>query len=86
VQQIEAHVLQPFLLGRFVSVHPLGVIVAIAMGVLVAGIAGALIAVPVVAALNAVATYLAGEAAPSEMPIGESMDSSEPPPAPGTPA
>jgi hypothetical protein len=56
------------------------------MGVLVAGIAGALIAVPVVAALNAVATYLAGEAAPSEMPIGESMDSSEPPPAPGTPA
>ena len=31
VQQIEAHVLQPFLLGRFVSVHPLGVIVAIAI-------------------------------------------------------
>lgn len=86
VQQIEAHVLQPFLLGRFVSVHPLGVIVAIAMGVLVAGIAGALIAVPIVAALNAVATYLAGEAAPSEMPIGEAIDSSEPPPAPGTPA
>ena len=86
VQQIEAHVLQPFLLGRFVSVHPLGVIVAIAMGVLVAGIAGALIAVPIVAALNAVATYLAGEAAPSEMPIGEAMDPSEPPPAPGTPA
>ena len=24
VQQIEAHVLQPFLMGRFVSVHPLG--------------------------------------------------------------
>lgn len=86
VQQIEAHVLQPFLLGRFVSVHPLGVIVAIAMGVLVAGIAGALIAVPIVAALNAVATYLAGEAAPSEMPSGEAVDSSEPPPAPGTPA
>jgi predicted PurR-regulated permease PerM len=59
VQQIEAHILQPFLLGRFVSVHPLGVIVAIACGVLVAGIAGALIAVPLVAALNAVAQYLA---------------------------
>ena len=42
VQQLEAHVLQPFLLGRLVSVHPLGVIVAIAAGVLVAGIAGAL--------------------------------------------
>ena len=29
VQQIEGHVLQPFLMGRFVSLHPLGVIVAI---------------------------------------------------------
>jgi predicted PurR-regulated permease PerM len=72
VQQIEAHVLQPFLLGRFVSVHPLGVIVAIAMGVLLAGIAGALVAVPLVATLNAVATYLAGEAAdPESLPVGE---------------
>ncbi len=31
--------LQPFLLGRFVAVHPLGVIVAIGCGVLVAGVA-----------------------------------------------
>lgn len=64
VQQIEAHVLQPFLLGRFVSLHPLGVIVAIACGVLVAGIAGALIAVPLVAAVNAVAQYLANDTEP----------------------
>ena len=35
-----AHVLQPFLMGRFVSVHPLGVILAIGCGVLVAGIVG----------------------------------------------
>jgi predicted PurR-regulated permease PerM len=59
VQQIEAHVLQPFLMGRFVSVHPLGVILAIACGVLVAGIAGALVAVPLAAALNAVVLHLA---------------------------
>ena len=59
VQQIEAHVLQPFLMGRFVSVHPLGVILAIACGVLVAGIAGALVAVPLAAALNAVVVHLA---------------------------
>jgi predicted PurR-regulated permease PerM len=63
VQQLEAHVLQPFLLGRFVSVHPLGVLVAIGCGVLIAGVAGALVAVPLVAALNAVAQHLAGEAA-----------------------
>jgi putative heme transporter len=68
VQQIEAHVLQPFLLGRFVSVHPLGVIVAIGMGVLVAGIAGALVAVPLVAALNAVAQYLANYSAADAEP------------------
>ena len=60
VQQLEAHILQPFLMGRFVSVHPLGVIVALAIGVLVAGIAGALVAVPLAASLNAVVQHLAG--------------------------
>jgi predicted PurR-regulated permease PerM len=59
VQQLEAHVLQPFLMGRFVSVHPLGVIVAIALGVIVAGVPGALIAVPLAASLNAVVQHLA---------------------------
>ena len=59
MQQIEAHVLQPFLMGRLVSVHPLGVIVAIGCGVLLAGIAGALVAVPLAAAVNAVVQHLA---------------------------
>jgi predicted PurR-regulated permease PerM len=80
VQQVEAHVLQPFLAGRFVSLHPLGVIVAIGIGVLVAGIAGALFAVPLVAALNAVAQYLAGYT-----DVGDSVESAaadDPAPAP----
>jgi predicted PurR-regulated permease PerM len=59
VQQLEAHILQPFLMGRFVSVHPLGVIVSIALGVIVAGVPGALIAVPLAASLNAVVQHLA---------------------------
>jgi predicted PurR-regulated permease PerM len=59
VQQIEGHVLQPFLMGRFVSLHPLGVIIAIGCGVLVAGVAGALVAVPLAAAGNAVVQHLA---------------------------
>jgi predicted PurR-regulated permease PerM len=59
VQQIEAHVLQPFLMGRFVSVHPLGVILAIAIGAVSAGIVGALVAVPLAATLNAVVQHLA---------------------------
>lgn len=66
VQQVEAHVLQPFLMGRFVSVHPLGVIVALALGVIVAGIPGALIAVPLAASLNAVVQHLARDTAVGE--------------------
>ena len=68
VQQIEGHVLQPFLMGRFVSLHPLGVIVAIACGVLVAGIAGALVAVPLAAVVNAVVQHLAGFTDPGQDP------------------
>lgn len=63
VQQLESNVLQPFLLGRFVAVHPLGVLIAIGCGILVAGVAGALVAVPLVAAVNAVAIHLSGQAA-----------------------
>ncbi len=58
VQQLEGHVLQPVLLGRAVRVHPLAVVVAIAAGVLLAGIVGALVAVPIVAVANTVAAYL----------------------------
>ena len=68
VQQIEGHVLQPFLMGRFVSVHPLGVIVAIGVGVVVAGIPGALVAVPLAATVNAVAQHLAANTRPGDDP------------------
>jgi predicted PurR-regulated permease PerM len=60
VQQIEGHVLQPFLMGRLVRVHPLAVVVVIAIGALVAGIFGALIAVPLTAIINTVGQYLSG--------------------------
>ncbi|MGN0063038.1 MAG: AI-2E family transporter [Nocardioides sp.] len=66
VQQIEGNVLQPFLMGRFVSVHPLGVLLAIAIGIMVAGLAGALIAVPIVASLNAVVQHLSDHDEPPE--------------------
>jgi predicted PurR-regulated permease PerM len=52
VQQLEGHVLQPLIMGRAVAIHPLAVIVAIACGVVLAGIIGALVAVPIVAVLN----------------------------------
>jgi predicted PurR-regulated permease PerM len=68
VQQLEAHVLQPFLLGRAVSVHPLAVILSIATGVVIAGIVGALVAVPTAAVLNAIVNHLAGNDPPPDPP------------------
>jgi predicted PurR-regulated permease PerM len=59
VQQLEGHVLQPLIMGRAVAIHPLAVIVAIAAGVVLAGIIGALIAVPIVAVLNTGIRHLA---------------------------
>jgi putative heme transporter len=52
VMQLEGHVLQPLLLGRAVRLHPLAVAVAIAAGLLLAGIVGALLAVPLLAVVN----------------------------------
>jgi predicted PurR-regulated permease PerM len=74
VQQLEGHILQPFLLGRWVALHPLGVIFAIAGGVLVAGVVGALVAVPLAAAANAVVLHLAEL---SQMPAEEAADELE---------
>lgn len=92
VQQIESHVLQPFLMGRFVAVHPLAIILAIAAGISVSGIVGALVAVPLVACLNGVVRHLAAEAGaplepdglpPDVPPDAESAD--DPPTGPGLP-
>jgi len=58
VQQLEGHVLQPLIMGRAVSVHPLAVVLAIAAGLVTAGIIGALVAVPLVAMINTAAGYL----------------------------
>ncbi|WP_067516074.1 AI-2E family transporter [Nocardia uniformis] len=52
IMQLEGHVLQPLLLGRAVRIHPLAVVLAITTGVVLAGIAGGLLAVPFVAVLN----------------------------------
>jgi predicted PurR-regulated permease PerM len=53
VMQLESHVLQPWLLGRAVRLHPLAVVLAIAAGLIAGGIAGALLSVPLLAVLNA---------------------------------
>lgn len=54
VNQIEGHVLQPLVMGNAVRVHPLGVVLAVSTGALLAGIPGALFAVPIAASANAI--------------------------------
>ncbi|MCP2295108.1 Predicted PurR-regulated permease PerM [Nocardia amikacinitolerans] len=61
VMQLESHVLQPLLLGRAVSIHPLAVVLAIAAGVVLGGIAGGLLAVPAVAVMNTAIRSLLAE-------------------------
>lgn len=61
VQQIEGNVLQPFIMGKAVSVHPLAVVLAVAAGGFLYGIPGALFAVPLIAVINTVVLYLSGK-------------------------
>jgi predicted PurR-regulated permease PerM len=62
VQQIEGHILQPLIMGTAVRVHPLAVVLAVAAGSLLAGIPGALFAVPFVAVLNVMVHYISSGA------------------------
>ena len=55
VMQLEAHVLQPLVMGRAVSIHPLAVVLGISAGSVIAGIVGALLAVPTIAFFNSAA-------------------------------
>ncbi|MFF7051908.1 AI-2E family transporter [Streptomyces griseorubiginosus] len=68
VQQIEGHILQPFILGRAVRVHPLAVVLTVATGGMVAGIGGAVVAVPLVAVTNTVVSYLKAYAQDQSLP------------------
>ena len=62
VQQLEGHVLQPLIMGPAVALHPLAVVLAVAGGTLLAGIAGALFSVPLLAVLNTSIRYIAHRA------------------------
>jgi len=59
VHLLEAHVLQPLVMGSAVRVHPLAVVLSVAGGSFIAGIPGALFAVPAVAVLHVMISYIA---------------------------
>jgi predicted PurR-regulated permease PerM len=82
VMQLESHIMQPLLLGRAAELHPLAVVLAIAAGLLTAGIVGALLAVPLLAVLNSGIRSLLSEADahlhPTDVSAGE-PEQSQPP-------
>jgi predicted PurR-regulated permease PerM len=59
--QIESHLLQPLVVGRVVRLHPLAIIVVLAVGGIVAGIPGAIVAVPTAAVVSYAWPYLRGD-------------------------
>lgn len=64
VMWLESHLLQPLLLGRAASLHPLAVLIGIAVGATIGGIVGALVVIPVMAFGVAFIRHLRG------MPVG----------------
>ncbi len=58
VQQLEGNLLQPLVMGRALHLHPAVIVVAVTAGTILAGVLGALVAVPVVAIVYRVADDL----------------------------
>jgi hypothetical protein len=77
--QLEAHLLQPFIMSRSVEVHPLAIALSVLTGTILAGIPGALLAVPLVAFLNTMTKALRR---PLEIPKTQSVLQNLPPDAP----
>jgi predicted PurR-regulated permease PerM len=57
---LEGHVYQPLIMGRTVRLHPVAILLGLAVGGLLAGIMGAIIAIPLIGALHAAVKYLTG--------------------------
>ena len=68
--QIESHLLQPLVVGRIVRLHPLAIILVLAVGGIVAGIAGAIVAVPAAAAISYAWPHLRGAPPRASPPDG----------------
>ncbi|MBW3611900.1 MAG: AI-2E family transporter [Actinobacteria bacterium] len=71
VQQVEGDVIQPLVLGRAVNLHPLVILLSITAGAVVAGIAGAFLAVPVAAVTSTCVAYFRGRGDARKTESGE---------------
>lgn len=66
VQQLEGNVLQPMVMGRILPLHPAVVLLGVTAGSMVAGVAGAFVTVPLLAALTAGAQAIRAEGPPPQ--------------------
>jgi predicted PurR-regulated permease PerM len=56
--QLEGHLLQPIIMGRYVKLHPLAIALGLTIGTVLEGIVGAIVAVPLIAMLHAAWPHL----------------------------
>lgn len=82
VQQLESYVLQPLLLGRAVDLYPLAVISAITTGIVLAGIIGGVLAVPLLAMT---VTFVRSLSSAEAVPVGALEADPDPPAGPADP-
>ncbi|WP_158544547.1 AI-2E family transporter [Blastococcus sp. TBT05-19] len=69
VQQLEGNVLQPLIVGRALRLHPVVVLLAVTAGTLLWGLAGALLATPLVAVCYQVGEHLRRHRLPPERAV-----------------
>jgi putative heme transporter len=58
VQQLEGNVFYPIVVGRKLALHPVGILLALTAGGVLAGVAGAFLAMPVVAVAGAILHFM----------------------------
>lgn len=82
IGQIEGHVLHPLIMSRAVRLHPVVVAVSVASGTVLAGIIGAVVAVPMVAVAWATHVQLRATDAVADTPDPAAPEPREPDPPP----
>ncbi|WP_258726883.1 AI-2E family transporter [Cellulomonas sp. NS3] len=78
IGQFEGHILQPLVMGKQVSLHPVVVALVVTGGTLTAGILGAVISVPLVAVFWAIFSRLRRVDPPMEEPVAADEDEALP--------
>lgn len=73
VQQIEGSILYPWLFGKAASLHPMVILITVSSGTLLAGLVGAIVAVPLVAFATAFVVGLRKEIVDEPLPISQQL-------------